>query len=882
MTQITPTTTITLNLIESPFKLIHALDTFKGTKKQVKLPNNKLDEKIKEFLDSIGYDKQSKMTDELKNILDLNEKVDEKLQGIPYVKVAKQYIRKNLSYLLETGEKLKRTVVVLPTIISNNRDDIKKYTKYLKGYIDFLKRRRVLKIFFLQVIPVTPISVSEYDNKVKQEFQDLKNYLSNKYIEFKLKLSKNPNATIEEYINSIIFFTDQTFTKLDVDLIGKNVQLKSNIIERELESLKKQEKIGEQILRKNNLSGFNERVIKQTFMADINSIHKSIIPNNPSFSNLRDKYNILYDFFIHVLKILDEKFKKTYDTTTGKPTFNVIFRKKYDPQNKDVMSSNSLFKISTGRSQIYELKLSDINFTINGYLETNKSQSNRYKFKHTQTSCMLYEMLYKFLYGKTNTHSISYLISESNSYMVTSDMLKKIYGIDNISSEEFERIKKNQKENIKKRQNNSNAKSLESKYNDYMTNLKLNQFLLDYLNNKNVERNEYILSNNVFLSALLQSENLHRESNLLLKKLTYKNQNEIEDNRQFLKVMLTLGQSFDIQTKHYSPEFEQDEVLVEVIDIKKNITLYDGFMQHISQKVYFDTFLATNISLNFPDKSQFSYRDDLLITEELLKLYYNSKDSTLDREIKKKKDNSELNYSKMMMELLVDMEKYNHLFEFVMADNNLSKKHILQLNIDNMELEKFKSNVLLGIINILFREGTPFYVTQRQTQTTKQSTGQNISHIMSHTFIEELMNAFKLPKSKKSGNDKFEEFLKEHEDIYRFRSDKKTLRGTETQLQEHEKKLLTLEKLKILRSMLINKNKDVRKDLFILDVVVSRKFNSLEDKRNKRRKCNNIRKRMEKTLKRLRTSMNKGKKRFNVKLKKMLGVKNTTRKLRVQ
>ena len=82
--------------------------------------------------------------------------------------------------------------------------------------------------------------------------------------------------------------------------------------------------------------------------------------------------------------------------------------------------------------------------------------------------------------------------------------------------------------------------------------------------------------------------------------------------------------------------------------------------------------------------------------------------------------------------------------------------------------------------------------------------------------------------------------------------------------------------------MLINKNKDVRKDLFIIDVVVSRKFNSLEDKRNKRRKCNNIRKRMEKTLKRLRTSMNKGKKRFNVKLKKMLGVKNTTRKLRVQ
>ena len=306
-------------------------------------------------------------------------------------------------------------------------------------------------------------------------------------------------------------------------------------------------------------------------------------------------------------------------------------------------------------------------------------------------------------------------------------------------------------------------------------------------------------------------------------------------------------------------------------------------MQHISQKIYFDTFLATHISLNFPDKSQFAYRDDLHITEELLKLYYNSKDSTLDREIKKKKDNSELNYSKMMMELLVYMEKYNHLFEFVMADNNLSKKHILQLNIDNMELEKFKSNVLLGIINILFREGTPFYVTQRQTQTTQQSTGQNISHIMSHTIIEELMNAFKIPKSKKGGNDKFEEFLKEHADIYRFRSDKKTLRGSEHKLQEHEKKLLTLEKLTNLRSIINNnKNKDVRKDLFAIDVVVSRKFDSIEDKKNKRRKCNNIKKRMNKTIRRFRKAVHEGKKRLDKKLKRMLGTNNKTRRVRVQ
>ena len=33
----TPTTTLTLNLIESPFRLLHALDIFNGTNKSIKL-----------------------------------------------------------------------------------------------------------------------------------------------------------------------------------------------------------------------------------------------------------------------------------------------------------------------------------------------------------------------------------------------------------------------------------------------------------------------------------------------------------------------------------------------------------------------------------------------------------------------------------------------------------------------------------------------------------------------------------------------------------------------------------------------------------------------------------------------------------------------------
>ena len=182
------------------------------------------------------------------------------------------------------------------------------------------------------------------------------------------------------------------------------------------------------------------------------------------------------------------------------------------------------------------------------------------------------------------------------------------------------------------------------------------------------------------------------------------------------------------------------------------------------------------------------------------------------------------------MELLVDMEKYNHLFEFTMANKELSKKHILQLNISESDRETFKSNVLSGIIKLLFREGTPFYVTQRQSQSTRQSTGQNISHIMGHTQLTELMNALKFPKPKRGEVDKFKEFLKQKNE-YLFRANKSSLRGYKIELKEHEKKLLTMDKLENLR-LITNKNRsDVRRDLFAIDVVVSRKFDSLEDKK---------------------------------------------------
>ena len=55
--------------------------------------------------------------------------------------------------------------------------------------------------------------------------------------------------------------------------------------------------------------------------------------------------------------------------------------------------------------------------------------------------------------------------------------------------------------------------------------------------------------------------------------MIHPNERDIEENNKFLRIMLELGKTFDIQTTHYSSNLEQDEIQVDIIDIKKNKTL---------------------------------------------------------------------------------------------------------------------------------------------------------------------------------------------------------------------------------------------------------------------------------------------------------------------
>ena len=75
--------------------------------------------------------------------------------------------------------------------------EVAKYTKHVSDYIAS-KSKGVENVVYLKVIPTKPITVDEYERRVVQEFDDLKTYLSNKYLNLKLNFKRN------KYYNRII------------------------------------------------------------------------------------------------------------------------------------------------------------------------------------------------------------------------------------------------------------------------------------------------------------------------------------------------------------------------------------------------------------------------------------------------------------------------------------------------------------------------------------------------------------------------------------------------------------------------------------------------------------------------------------------------------
>ena len=253
---------------------------------------------------------------------------------------------------------------------------------------------------------------------------------------------------------------------------------------------------------------------------------------------------------------------------------------------------------------------------------------------------------------------------------------------------------------------------------------------------------------------------------------------------------------------------------------------------------YMDKFLATHIDLELPDRDHIYYRDDIIVTEELLNMYYNHMKST---ENTSKSELTKHEYSKFLLGMLTDMNKFEVFFDFIYSNDGLRDKHILQPGLGKEKTEKFRQDALDSIVKIIFREGTPFYIRTRQQQQVSGKTNSKVSHIISATKIDELMKPFNLHTNYEKTIPKF--ISKEFPD-YDFRSDETV--SQKGKVKPIETQLLTKKKFAKLK---YESETNPKLSLIVLDIVLSRKSNSVEERDAKLSTCNARARRLRKTFK---------------------------------
>ena len=130
--------------------------------------------------------------------------------------------------------------------------------------------------------------------------------------------------------------------------------------------------------------------------------------------------------------------------------------------------------------------------------------------------------------------------------------------------------------------------------------------------------------------------------------------------------------------------------------------IIDGILKQNIKKSYYEEFTMNRINNNLPSIKNINYNKEILITEKSLSGY-----------LKNKKGNDE-NMSKELLKLLNnDLDNY---INFILENNNFNENQfILSMNMDDYEDDKkidfFNKNVINKLIEIIFKEGTPFYVS---------------------------------------------------------------------------------------------------------------------------------------------------------------------------
>lgn len=138
-----------------------------------------------------------------------------------------------------------------------------------------------------------------------------------------------------------------------------------------------------------------------------------------------------------------------------------------------------------------------------------------------------------------------------------------------------------------------------------------------------------------------------------------------------------------------------------------------GILKRYTNIHYYESFTINRINKSLPSHKKIGFYDDLYITSKSLSHFISSNVNTNTSSNKNKERDKDDELGSKLLEILDSAEQSDELFDFTY---NNYKSHIYisetyeNKNTDSIA-QDFKLKVIQGLIKILFKPGTPFYIT---------------------------------------------------------------------------------------------------------------------------------------------------------------------------
>jgi hypothetical protein len=293
-------------------------------------------------------------------------------------------------------------------------------------------------------------------------------------------------------------------------------------------------------------------------------------------------------------------------------------------------------------------------------------------------------------------------------------------------------------------------------------------------------------------------------------------------------------------------QFSEDEEITYTMIDKTGKPIDSGEVTRVPDKHYYEQFSPNHIHTRFTDETVLQYDRTVLITNEVLDAY------------KKSVQETEKGNSRLLLDILAskDSSVYIDFMNFLTSDPTRKSKHIMSYTMTDAKKAEFEKRVRDTIVDILFQEGTPFYITSRKQSNTNKDP-RNINTILSHKVLADFTPRIDDDKTIK---DQMLQVLKSEHFHPKVSDNKKKFT-----LQDFVSMKKTVDKMKTTNTRAI----------YVVNLTISKNFKSIKDKNKKRMKCDSIRGRMKMRVKNLRKSYKKHMKKMYNNLKARF---NKTRK----